>query len=65
MQFGGFSSTMISGVNSVNSATYDHQTQAAHSQPPAKQPASSSNDSVELSSAAKTSGDVDHDGDSK
>ncbi len=55
---------MISGVNSASSSSSDYQTQPAHSQPPAKQGASSGQDSVELSNAAKASGDVDHDGDS-
>jgi hypothetical protein len=56
---------MVSGVTSASSPSSDHQTQPAHSQPPAKPPASSGQDSVQLSSAAKASGDVDHDGDSK
>jgi hypothetical protein len=54
---------MISGVNSASSVSYDQQTQT---QSAAKQPAASpGQDSVTLSSAAKASGDVDHDGDKK
>ena len=62
---GGSNPKMVSGVTSASSPSSDHQTQPAHSQPPAKPPASSGQDSVQLSSAAKASGDVDHDGDSK
>jgi hypothetical protein len=56
---------MITGLNGTSSPTSDYQTPPTHSQPPAKQPAASGQDSVVLSKAAKTSGDVDHDGDSK
>ena len=56
--------SMISGVSSASSLAYSQPTQAAAPQPPAKQPASSPQDSVHLS-GAKASGDADHDGDSK
>jgi hypothetical protein len=53
---------MISGVNGASSLSYAYQAQV---QPPAKQPASQGQDSVELSNAAKGVGDADHDGDNK
>jgi hypothetical protein len=57
---------MICSVNGASSLGHDYQTQPATSKPPAQQPASSKQDSVQLSAAAKAAaGDVDHDGDSK
>jgi hypothetical protein len=51
----------ISGANDPSFQSYLQQTR---SQPTAKPPAPPQ-DSVQLSDAAKASGDVDHDGDSK
>ncbi len=57
---------MISGVNGSSPSGYEYQTQSAVSRPPAQQPASAKQDSVQLSAAAKAAaGDVDHDGDSR
>jgi hypothetical protein len=56
---------MVNSVSTAGSQISDNQPQLAHSQPPAKQAGTAGQDSVELSSAAKTSGDADHDGDSK
>jgi hypothetical protein len=55
---------MISSVNSSTPVTYQ-PAQQAHSQPPAKQSETQAQDTVQLSSAAQTSGDADHDGDTK
>jgi hypothetical protein len=55
---------MISSVNSSTPVTYQ-PAQPARSQPPAKQSETQAQDSVQLSSAAKTTGDANHDGDSK
>ena len=56
---------MINGVSGASPLSYAYQNQPTQSQPPAKPLALSVQDSVVLSSAAKATGDVDHDGDSK
>jgi hypothetical protein len=57
---------MISGVNGASPSNYVLPNATTKPQPPAKAPASSDQDTVQLSSAAvKAAGDVDHDGDSK
>jgi hypothetical protein len=55
---------MVSSVSGSSPSSSDYQAQQAHAQPPAKQATPSGQDSVELSGAAKASGDADHDGDS-
>jgi hypothetical protein len=56
----------VSGPSSLGPLSYgQQQIQQKQSQPPAKPPAPPGQDSVQLSNAAKGTGDVDHDGDSK
>jgi hypothetical protein len=55
---------MISSISSSSSVSQAYTAQPATPKPPNKKPASTE-DSVQLSSAAKATGDVDHDGDSK
>jgi hypothetical protein len=58
---------MVSPVSASHPVQHAHQTQNVQHQQakPASNKSSEPQDTVHLSNAAKTTGDVDHDGDSK
>jgi hypothetical protein len=55
---------MVSGISSASPVSQAYPAPPAATKPADKKPASTQ-DSVQLSDAAKAAGDMDHDGDSK